>query len=692
MTHIDDDEFENTSTDIQQNVQNTLDRVVDDYSHHWKGVIGETLQNSFDAWCSNRFDRKVIPVERELRVRLSLDVDARSFTSQDNAGGMPKSTFYNDFPGLDTPGEEKRDGNSGGKYGRGFHVVGQLGSEAYAETYHDHFRGGLVVRRARQAEVSPKYNITSQGTMVKVEDADVEVLLDLADWDQVQQYVRERFQQMVARDDVTIEYEIDGEVREITPVDLSSFDILYEEEEVSFKHGGKERTLENVVVYDATLSDQSVPFEGISLLKRNKHLSEPFMRVHEYKPRQVKHLDKMFGFADASSLCPKYENNAHNRLKGNAVTNTPLKEILEQIEQEHFIGTPTNLQERGEIVDTTLEVVNRVWESNPFEDEAILDTDGGVPGQLPAPETLPEGGPTPGESVETPLEGTDQKVDETGDSVDDTSDDPTDVESVDIDLDLDGTDKEPGPMIKCSTREDRVNINEGYTIWTTVENPEGSSYTDFDVTARIYPPGESDLEQDLEQKQFSVQPGEGTSGEDHWEVTPDVSGEYRVSAELAAYENGETLNTSTVTFQAGDPDSEEDETATDEDGEHSQPRVSFLEDIKFVRADGEDDFRAELKEGDQGMILVPNSGHPEWKHAVKQDGTTEKRNRILTLIRWANEAIVHRMLFDELEAQLDGVEDEDGNLMSDRLGGFVREELINHVSELVAVAHREVEA
>lgn len=691
MKHIDDDEFESTSTDIQQNVENTLDRVVDDYSHHWKGVIGETLQNCFDAWCSNRFDRNVIPDDQELCIRLSPDVNKRTFISEDNAGGMPESTFYYDFPGLDTPGEEKQDGNSGGNYGRGFHVIAQLGAEAYAETYHEGFRGSLVVRCARQAKVTPEYNISNQGTMVKVEDADVDVLLDLTNWEQVQRYVRERFQWMIARDDVTVEYEIDGTVREITPIDLSSFDVLYEESEVTFDYGGEERTLENVIIYDATSGDQSVPFEGISLLKRNEHLSDPFMRVHEYKPRQVKHLNKMFGFADASSLCPTYENNAHNKLKGNVVSKTPLKEILEQLEQEHFIGTPTDLKERDEIVDTTLEVVNRAWENNPFEkEEAVLDTDGGVPGELPTPDTMPEGGPTPGASTETPLEGTDPNAD-TGDGLNDTDDDPTGAEGLDLDLDLDGTDHDPGPMVKCSTRDDRVDVNEGYTIWTTIENPEGSSYTDFEVSARLYPPGESSLDQDLDKKHFTVQPGEGTSGEDHWEVTPDVSGEYRVRAELTDSEDGETLNTATVTFQAGNPDGDEETATSDEEGEEPQPRVSFLEEIKFVRADDEDDFRAELSEGTRGMILIANSGHPEWKHAVKQDGTTEERNRILTLIRWANEAIVYRILFDELEAKLDGVEDEDGNPMTEHLNGFVRDELINHVSELVATAHREVE-
>jgi len=691
MQHIDDDEFEHTSTNIQQNVENTLDRVVDDYSHHWKGVIGETLQNSFDAWCSNRFDRAVIPEDQHLQVRLSPNIDERRFLAQDNAGGMPESTFYDDFPGLDTPGDEKQDGSSAGSYGRGVHVVAQLGTEAYAETYHDGFRGGLVVSGARQASVDPQINITDQGTMIKVEDADVDVLLNLQNWAKVREYVRERFQWMIERPDVTVEYQIDGTVREITPVDLSSFDILYEDASLTFTYGGKERTLENVVIYDATSSDQSVPFEGVSLLKRNEQLEKPFMRVHEYKPKQVKHLDKMFGFADATSLCPKYENNAHNGFKGNVVTSTPLKEKLEQLEQEHFIGTPTDLEERDEIIDTTLEVVNRAWQNNPFDEETLLDTDGGVPGDLPMNPEPPGSGPAGDETAATPHEGTGIDVDGETDSIDETDEEPSDAETIDIDIDLDGTDDDPTPQIKCSTRADRVAIGEGYRIWTTIENPAESSYVEFNINTHLSPPSESEIDCELPDKQFTVQPGEGTSGEDHWEVTPDVTGEYELRAELVGRTDGATLNTSTVQFRAGTP-ADEDESLTEADGDGPQPKVSFLEEIKFVPTCDDDDFRAELSEGDHGMILLANSGHPEWKHAVKLDGSSDKSERVLTLARWANEAIAYRMLFDKLEMQLDNVIDDDGNSMAEELNGFVREELVDHVSELVATAHREVTA
>lgn len=695
MKYIDDETFDARRRAIQQDVSNTLDRVVDDYSHHWQGVIGEPLQNSFDGWCANRFERGTIPEDQELCVRLGVDVDSRVFTVQDNAGGMPESTFYDDFPGLDTPGEEKQSGNAGGSYGRGFHVVAQLGDEAYAETLHDGFNGGIVVRGANQATVDPHVGIETEGTMIEVRDANVDVILDLADWDQITSYIQQRFHGMLKRDDVTVEYVVDSEVREIQPVDLEDFDVLYEGE-MEFSFGASEHTLPNVIIYDATSSDEPVPFSGISLLKRNAHLDEPFMRVHEYKPRQVRHIDKMFGFADATTLCPKYENNAHNRLNSNAVSATPLKDKLEALEQEHFIGTPTDLDEKGDIVDATLEVVNRCWEDNPFDPEHLTNTEDGMAGTLGL-DGEDDGGP--GGEREDPDAGADDDTvvnseddgEETRQQLGgDPDNDPTDIEDVDVDLDIDSSSDDDEPTLSCSSRTGRVDIDEGYTIWATVENPSGSGYESFEVSARLETPEYSDLEQELASMAFDVQPGEATNGEDSWEVFPDVAGEYTLRATLTDAETDETLNTGSVTFRASDP-TEDDEPVTDAD-EGASPTVSFLEEIKFVPAGDEDDFRAELNEGAVGMVLLANSAHPEWKHAVKQDGSSGTYNQKLTLIRWANEAIVNRMLLDELEDQLDKMATDDGTPLSEELSTFVRDQLIEHVSELVAAGHREVSA
>lgn len=684
MKYVDNSDFESRSREIEQDVENTLQRVIDDYSHHWKGVLGETIQNSFDAWCTNRFDRKVIPEDQQLEIRFEVDLNEREFRASDNSGGMPKETFLHKFAGLDTPGEEKQSGGAGGSYGRGFHVIAGLGESTYAETHHDSFRRGLVVSGPRQMETEAEHSFPQQGTKIEVDGCDVEVLVDLTNRGMVEGYIQQRFQPMLQREDVSIIYDIEGDEQEFEPVDISSFDILWSGD-INFEYGGEDRVLEDVVIYDKTSSDVEVPFEGVQMLKRNEHLKNPFMRIHEYKPRQVRHLDKMFGFCDASSLCPKYENNAHNRLTQSAPSASGIKDKLEEIEREHFIGTPTDLEERDELVDTTINVVNNQWENNPFDAEAEAPDDSnieGLAGELSSDK---------GDSIDPDEVDDDNSSSNILDGVEeDTENEPTTVDEIEIDWAEGGgeqEEKEPVPSLTCSTRQQRVDIAAEAEVWATVENPAGSSYSEFKIIATLTQP-DSDTAEELESFRLEVDPGEGTSGDDSWTVETPLAGTYTVDASLieTGTEEREQLDTSIVEFEAGDP--REDESS---EGENDSQPVSFLEDITFVRAADEEDFRADLNEGDRGMILVVNSAHPEWKHAVKLDGTTSITNQKLTLIRWANEAIVNRMLLDEIEGELSEYSNDDGEQLSEEMSTFVRETVINQMSEMVAEAHSEVE-
>lgn len=687
MKYVDSSEFESRSHTIEQDVENTLDRVVDDYSHHWQGVLGETIQNSFDAWCTNRFERHTIPEDQPLRIRFEVDLNTREFRAEDNAGGMPEETFYRRFAGLDTPGEEKQSGGAGGSYGRGFHVIAGLGDSTYAETYHDSFRGGLVVSGARQLETDAELGVGEQGTRIEVDDCDPEVLVTLTDRGLVEEYIQERFQPLLEREDVSIVYDIEGDAQAVNPVDLSGFERLWQGD-IDFEFAGEERTLEDVVIYDATSADTDVPFEGIQMLKRNEHLATPFMRVHEYKPRQVRHLDKMFGFCDATTLCPEYENNAHNRFTGGAPSYTGLKDKLEEIEREHFIGTPTDLGERDELVDSTITIVNNQWESNPFDAEADPPEDSnleGLTGELVGnggtTDDSEEGDDTDGD----PVGGLDEPED------DPTETDPTSIEEVEIDWSADDeeADSDPTPTLTCSTRYQRVDIDSDVQVWASVENPEAGRHTEFAITATLDTPDTDGTPESLDTLQLEVEPGEGTSGAHSWSIQTPTAGTYTVDASLLERETDEReeLDTSVVEFFAGQDDDEE---PSDEGPGGTRP-VSFLENITFVRAEDEPDFRADLNEGDRGMVLVVNSAHPEWKHAVKLDGKTGIMNQKLTLIRWANEAIVNRMLLDEIEAELAQFTDDDGDRMSETMSTFVRETVINQMSEMVATAHDEVE-
>ena len=717
MSRISDDDFNQQSTEIAQDVENTLDRVVNDYSQHWKGVIGEWIQNAYDGWCHNRFGRKNIPKNQPLHIRFKADMNTRQFSAGDNAGGMPEDTFYHNFAGLDTPGEEKQSGDFGGSYGRGSHVISGLGDEMYAETYHGTFRGGLSVRGARQMRTDPQRTIAEEGTIVEVYDCKIDTLVKLSEWERVRDYIQSRFQPLLEHDDVTIEYEIDGTVRTVEPLDLSEFETLWEGD-LTFEHGNEEHTLRDIVIYDATSSSQDIPLRGVSMLKANNHMDDPFMRVQDYRPRQLRHLEKMFGFCDASDLCPKYEDNAHNSFTGNIVSHTGLKEKLEELERQHFIGTPTDLDEKDEIVNATLEVVNGQWSHNPFGngdadvDSDLLDddtddqdneTDESDPTVDVEVETQPDEDSDPEEADEDNLDDLDDTDDDSDDTdiddidVDWATDDDEDDEDDEDDDDDDGSEEEeeeeeedneeeteeddPEPEISCSTRKRSFSADEDVEVWVFVENPEEYDSEDFRVSAQLENDETGELIE-LDQKHLNIAPGEGSTGEHSWTYETEDTGKYLFRAYLhdTEAETSDVIDSTHTWFWVGRNASEQEEEVD---------TVAFLEDVFLVRKDDED-FRAELTDGDRGMILMANTRHPEYKHAVRLDGRTGTKNQKLTLIRWAHESIMNRLLMDQLDDELADVYTEDGEPMAEQLGGFVRENMIEQMSTLMAGAHEEV--
>ena len=733
MSRIPDSEFESEKQEIAQDIENTLERVVNDYSEHWKGVLGEFIQNSYDGWCHNRFGEKTIPTTQPLHIRFEVDLNSRIFKAGDNAGGMTETTFYHNYAGLDTPGEEKQGGDFGGSYGRGSHVIAGLGKEMFAETKHAGFHGALDIRGAHQMEATPMLNLEHDGLAVEVYDCDTDVLVRLTEWERVRAYLQSRFQPLLEHDDVTITYEIDGTEHIVEPLDLSVFDVLWSGD-LSFESRGGEYTLEDVTIYDQTSASQTVPINGVAMLKRNQHMATPFMRVQDYRPRQLRHMDKMFGVCDASSLCPEHEDNAHNSFTGGITSDTGLKGLLEKLEREHFIGTPTDLDQKDDIVSTTLEVVNDQWDHNPFDADGASDFDNDLadtdPSSDPAddaptaevdvpaePEhgddpdniqefdtetaetsvadtklgdTLPGGEPTGEENeADTGNSGSDSgndldnlSVDWAGEDGDDDGEQGSNEPDTDDGTeDDDITDDDVEPELSCSTRQRSFSETDEVEIWFSVENPSDGDFTDFDITAELEHESSGELET-LNEYSLKLDPGEGTTGEHSWVVSPSKSGKYLFRAYLHETHSTprEKVDYTHTYFYLGDSTEEE---------EQQVDTIAFLEDVFLVRKD-ENDFRAELNEGDHGMLLVANTRHPEYKHAVRQDGSSGTKNQTLTLIRWAHDSIMQRILLDKFDDRLADVYDENGEPLSHELGDFVRGSMMEDMSTLMAGAHEEV--
>lgn len=668
---LDKDDFNSRKREIEQNIENTLDRVVDDYKNHWQGVLGESIQNSYDAWCTNKYDRKVLPEDHELRIEFDINLAERQLIVTDNAGGMPSDIFYRKFAGLDTPGDEKVSKKQGGAYGRGFHVVAGLGEKAIAETRHDGFHAGLEVRGKYQAKRDDLDNLDSQGTRVIVSDCDAQKLLQLNDREQVTKHIQARFQRLLENDDVTVVVTIDEESESVEPVDLSGFEVLYEEDKVSFEHGGDEFELNDIVIYRR--EDEEVPFRGMALNKGNSLRDGTFMRIKEYRPRQVRHLNKMFGFCDASDLCPEYENNAHNDLKSNIVSSTPIKKIFEEIEREEFIGGPTEISERDEIVEAALEILHENWGENPFD--ASDNTDTGIESdEADDIDDLEEGDNVPGgpttvntDSETEPEENSSTEIDQDLEKHHPPKDEPETEEEADEEEDL-------IPEISCRTQKRFFEADEEVELRYTIENPEETDDIAFSVRGELEYPNEEIRE--LENQIKSVEPGEVTGGADGWTRELDSKGKYIYRVDL--YRKGERSEPvdSTYTYFFIGTDGEEEDLGT--------PTVSFIEDIDFFPSDDYSN-RHRLQAGESAMILLVNPSHPEWQYAEKQDGRSKTNHRIATLARWGHEAILNRLLMEKVETDLP--EETSDNETVDSFSDFVSDGYINRLGELSGSAY-----
>lgn len=673
---IGDDEFERRKETIEQDVQNTLERVINDYANHWKGVLGESIQNSYDAWAENRYRREVIPEDEELIIHFIVDVNSREFIWVDNAGGMPSDIFYEKFAGLDTPGEEKQGGGAGGSYGRGFHVIAGLGEEAYAETKHGGFHGGLVIRGPYQAPYDDLDDLRIPGTQVTVKDCKPQVLLKIADRERVHRHIQARFQRMLEDENVTVRLTIDGKTTEVEPVDLSDFEVLWEDD-IEFEHAGERKVLKDAVIYKKTSED--VPFEGMSMCKRNEHMDQTFMQVKEYRPRQIKHLDKMFGFCDASALCPEYENNAHTGWVG-GVLPAGIKSVFEQIERDEFIGGPSRIDQRDEIIESALEMLVDQWEDNPFELSASADDlDFSLKADDPAPDS------TSGDTqLDGPEQATLQLEEQEGDpDEDDVYVDETEETDTDSDEVIEET-GEPEPVLRCRTKRRTFDEDETVDIRVLVDNPEGSDDDEWEVEGEIEDDTGNTL--DLEPKSISVPEGDTSGGADGWEFNPeDQTGKFVFRAELCkpgsiSKQVEGAVDTTNTYFFVGD-------TIEEETG---KPKRTFIENIKLFPDPDDHEFRHKLQEGDEAFILVANPSHPEYRYAEKLDGRNSKKNQVATLVRWGQEAIMTYLLIDRFEAELQNRHDNDGEPLDEKFTGFVRDRIMDELSEFTAQTYENI--
>lgn len=625
---IDDNPVFAEDEDINKEVpikrENTLKRVREDYDKPWRGSIREAIQNSGDAFGRNKTEG-VLNEDHHLKIQFRLDTERETFTYEDNAGGMARETLEDNLLGIDTPDNDKSAGGGAGAYGRGFYVVSMCGSgKTYVETKHAKGHWSSTVTNVGEYSepsepVEPRLNYDVQGTYIHVAgvlDHDMEFL---SDWEKVEDLLLQSFTFLLLRDDVTLEYYIDGECHIPDPPRLDEYlekgQLIYKEKLPEFSAEGDEYQISDLYVVrtDVMDDDEEVPWEGVAMLKGNKYLDQPFMTVKSYKPHNIpsiKRPPEMIGWCDASDLCPELEDNSHTSFRENE-TDSGIKDVLIDLHKEYF--------KKGRSTEERQDLANQITESI---NELLVDYEDFNPYQVP------------NDGFETERGG-------------------------DEDVETESTQS----LIKCQAGKREFDVGEEVNLEIQVENPKDSEherYEIFDIQvsssklgfnrslpSRIVEVAEND------HRTFNVQTFRPTE-----EGIYTFSAKIRGQAEVMEMEeeDHETLDTSRVQFYVGDierrtraPPEDTDETENG-NGDDGTTQVSVIEETTlYPRGDETWKTMSEPQE-DGGIDLIINTSHPEWARAMRITDDDERRDRIQHRFGtvWGIEEAVLYLNIDEL--------------------------------------------
>jgi hypothetical protein len=641
-----DDEDINKEVPIKR--ENTLKRIREDYDEPWKGSIREAIQNGGDAFGRNKTEG-ILNEDHHLQIRFQVDTEQETFTYKDNAGGMTRETLEDNLLGIDTPDEDKGAGEGAGAYGRGFYVVSMCGAQkTYVETRHaeEHW-SSTVTNVGEYSEPSkptgPRLEDDIQGTYIHVAgvlDHDMGVL---SDWEKVEDVLLRSFTFLLLRDDVTVEYYIDGERHIPDPPQLNEYlqdgQLIYKEKLPEFSAEGDKHQIRDLYVMRTDVMDEDVevPWKGVAMLKGNKYLDHPFMTVKTYKPQNIpsiKRPPEMIGWCDASDLCPELENNSHTSFRNNE-TDSGIKEVLLDLHKEYF--------KKGRSTEEREELANKITESI---NELLVDYEDFNPYHVPD------------DGYETE-KGTDE------------DDDTENTRS----------------LIKCQAGKREFDVGGKVQLEIQVENPNDAEYERYEIFDIQVSSNSVGVNRSLPSRIVEVAANDHRTF-DVQTFRPTEEGIYSFSAkirgqpEVMEMEGGdhETLDTSQMYFYAGDverrtgtPSDDTDETEDgDSDGDDDTTQVSVIKETTlYARGDETWKTMSEPQE-DGGIDLVINSNHPEWARAMRITNDDGRRDRIqhrLGTVWGINEAVLY-LNIDELhdllgEHNIDG--ENTANLLTEKL-------------------------
>ena len=630
--------------------ENTLQRIREDYDEPWKGSIREALQNGGDAFGRNKTEG-VLDEEANLEIQIRVDTQSETFTYEDNAGGMSRETLEDNLLGIDTPDEDKDAGEGAGAYGRGFYVVSMCGEgKTYVETRHgSEHNASTVTNVGKYSEPKTPNNSHLgegvQGTYIHVAgvlDHDMELL---SDWEKVEDVLLHSFTFLLLRDDVSMEYYIDGERHVPDPPRLDEYleegQLIYKEKLPEFSAEGDTYQVRDLYVMrtDVMDDDEEVPWEGVAMLKGNKYLDDPFMTVKAYKPQNIpsiKSPPEMIGWCDASGLCPELENNSHTSFRGNE-SDSGIKEVLLDLHKEYF-KKGRSTEERQELADKITESIN----------ELLVDYEDFNPYQVP------NGG------LET--------------------------EAGNEDDDDDTPEEDPlSSLIKCQAGKREFDVGEEIPLEIQVENPKDAEHERYEIFDIQLSSSNLGFNRSLSPRIVDVAANDhGTF--DVQKFRPSEEGIYSFSAKIRGHpevvemeeEESETLDTSRVYFYVGDverptqtPNKKDESEDGDEGDEETQVSV-IKETTLYPRGDETWKTMSEPQE-DGGIDLIINTNHPEWARAMRITDDDDRRDRIQHRLGtvWGVEEAVLYINIDQLHEVL-GEHTTDGENTADLLADKLR--------------------
>jgi len=618
--------------DIDQEVpvkrENTLQRIREDYDEPAKGAIREAIQNGTDAWGENRHEG-VLAEDATLRIIFNIDTERKTFIYQDNAGGMTSEILTDNLLGIDTPDETKESGNQGGAYGRGFYVVSTCGEgKTYVETCHEGERVSSTVsnvgRYSKPSEpASSKLPPGVDGSYIHVQDVEDHILEKLQNWEWVEDMLLESFTMLLIRDDVEVEYVIDGEAHYPDPPDLKKYleegQLIYKKELPEFSAEGETYQIRDLYVIRTDLMDEDPPWEGVAMLKGGQFLDEPYMTVNPYKPTGIPSLRRppeMIGWCDASDLCPALENNSHTSFRGHE-TETGIKDVLMQLHEDHFKKGRTT-EERQELASDITNSINEMLVGfDDFNEYQVSDGDAEA-----------------------------EKGGEDDDGPGGDSDEP----SVNI--------------IRCQAGKREFDVGEKVSLEILVENPKDAEHERYEIHDIQIGSSNLSFNRSLPSRVVDI-PENQHETFDVQTLRPTEDGIYSFSAKIRPQpkvmemeeEEHDVVDTSRIYFRVGDVEQSRSSSSSDDDEEGSgdeNTRVSVVRDTSFYPGD-DNTWKAVASENSEGGLdLTINSNQPEWLSATRITDDDNRRDNIQRKLgtKWGIEEVILQRNIDQIHELL----------------------------------------